>query len=92
MLACLTFPNEYCQKTTCWIKSGWFGRKNTENNVRIYVIVFTPKLLNDEQKEKYAEMARQWKATKSEVVAEKVTRRMKYLKPVNTIIFKRNWV
>uniref|UniRef100_A0A8C6VI86 Protein maelstrom homolog n=1 Tax=Naja naja TaxID=35670 RepID=A0A8C6VI86_NAJNA len=33
-------------------------------------------LLNEEQKEKYAEMARQWKATKSEVVAEKVNERI----------------
>ncbi|KAG8136654.1 hypothetical protein E2320_005219, partial [Naja naja] len=41
-------------------------------------------LLNEEQKEKYAEMARQWKATKSEVVAEKPRREVLVPFPTQT--------
>lgn len=74
---------------TCWIKSVDDLAENTiEREFKAFFnCFFTPKMLNKEQKEKYAEMARQWKATKSEV-AEKVNRRMKYLKPVNMLTFK----
>ncbi|XP_026519840.1 protein maelstrom homolog [Notechis scutatus] len=41
-------------------------------------------LLNEEQKERYAEMARRWKATKSEVVAEKPRREVLVPFPTQT--------
>lgn len=44
-------------------------------------------MLTEEQKEKYAERAQQWKAKKSGVVAKKVNRRMNLSSGVKILVY-----